>query len=232
MCTKVYAADPQIIIEGDSTAKAGETKKITVKVSSDTYTVGAISGKIETDAKIEKIQVGQDGEGDTAGLNGWSITYNPDTSLFVASKASGTNDSGIMEFSYTLKSGETGSSDIKLSQLELSCLLDGEYTTRTLSNVSKNITIEVNTTTDKEDETQDKDEEEEKQDKDNEKGETQDKNNKPEKDENQDKNDKTTTDKNKLPHTGVSGYILLSIGGVGLISFVIYKVYKKNYKKI
>ena len=143
ICTKVYAADPQIEINTDSTVKAGETRKVTVKVTSDTYKVGTIIGKIETDAKIEKIQVGDDGQGDTAGLKGWSITYNPTTSLFSAYKASGANDSEVMEFSYTVKAGETGSISITLSGIELSCLLDGEYTTKNIEKVSKTITIEA-----------------------------------------------------------------------------------------
>lgn len=143
ICTKVYAADPQIVINTESTVKAGETKTVTVKVTSDTYKVGTITGKIETDAKIEKIKVGDDGEGDTAGLKGWSITYNPTTSLFSAYKASGANDSDVMEFSYTVKAGETGSTSITLSGIELSCLLNGEYTTKNIEKVSKTITIEA-----------------------------------------------------------------------------------------
>lgn len=143
ICTKVYAADPQITIEGDEKAKAGETKTITVKVVSDTYKVGTITGKIETDAKIEKIQVGDDGEGDTAGVNGWSITYNPTTRLFSAYKASGANNSEIMKFSYTVKAGETGSTTVSLSGIEMSYLVEGEYKTKNIENVSKNITIEA-----------------------------------------------------------------------------------------
>lgn len=141
ICTKVYASAPQIILEGDETAKAGEIKTIKVKLISDKYKIGTITGKIESDEKIETIQVGEDGEGDIAGLDGWTVIYNPETKLFSAYKASGANDSDIMQFSYKVKEGEKGNTSITLSEIEISCLLEGEYTTQNIEKVTKDISL-------------------------------------------------------------------------------------------
>ena len=133
MTANVYAAEPQMSIAGDSEAKAGETKTLTVKLVSETG-VGALGGKISHNENISNIAV--------SGKNNWSFEYNASNQKFVGQKASGTTNEDIMEITYTIASEATRKAVITFSDLNLT-FIDFEETT--IADMKKEVTITVDT---------------------------------------------------------------------------------------
>lgn len=130
--TIIYAAEPQITLEGDSTIEPGKTKILTVKVTSDNE-VGTVSGKIEKSGNISGIKV--------AGKNNWNLTYNQNEGTFVIYKAEGSKSEEIMTIEYTV-ANEEGTGNIKVSNLKLTTL---DYETKDSKDISKDITIKKET---------------------------------------------------------------------------------------
>lgn len=130
--TYVFAAEPQIILEGEQTAKPNETKTLTIRISSETE-IGVISGKIETNENIANINV--------TGKNNWNLTFNKDTGVFNIYKAEGSKTEEIISIEYTIANTE-GTGIITLSNLKMTTI---EYETKDVSNVVKEITIKNET---------------------------------------------------------------------------------------
>lgn len=130
--TIIYAAEPQITLEGDSTIEPGKTKILTVKVTSDNE-VGTVSGKIEKSENISEIKV--------AGKNNWNLTYNQNEGTFVIYKAEGSKSEEIMTIEYTV-ANEEGTANIKVSNLKLTTL---DYETKDAEDISKDVTIKNET---------------------------------------------------------------------------------------
>ena len=130
MCTlSVYASEISLQVSGDNTVKAGETKKLTVKILAD-EAVGVFSGKIEGNASIETIQL--------EGKNGWNlIVY--ENSNFKLIKAIGGNNEDSVEVTYKVKDSATENPKITISNISLTTI---EYDIKSLSNIEKEITIQ------------------------------------------------------------------------------------------
>ena len=128
LTTLVYAADSQIIINGDSTAKLEETKELTIKISSNEE-IGIISGKIESNSNITNMTV--------TGINSWNLTYNKDTGVFNIYKAEGAKTEDIMNIKYTTGNTE-GTGSITLSNIKMTTI---NYESKEIANVTKNIVI-------------------------------------------------------------------------------------------
>ena len=124
----VFAAEPQMVVEGEQEAKLSETKTLTVKISSETD-IGIISGKIEKNDKISNISV--------YAKNNWNLTYNPETAMFNILKPEGAKTEEIMSIEYTTSNSE-GIGKITLSNLELTTV---EYDSFNINDITKEITI-------------------------------------------------------------------------------------------
>ena len=133
LVTCVFAAEPQITIEGENTAKPGETKTVTVKISSEDIEVGVVSGKIEKNANIKSMKA--------SGLNSWSLTYNEETGSFVIHKAEGSKLEEILKIEYIL-TNEEGTGKITISDI---CLTTIDYEEEKVSQISKEIVVKVET---------------------------------------------------------------------------------------
>lgn len=130
--TYVFAAEPQITIEGEQQAKTNETKTLTIKISSE-IEIGVVSGKIETNENIANMNV--------TGKNNWNLTFNKDTGVFNIYKAEGSKSEEIISIEYTTSNTE-GTGRITLSNLKMTTI---EYETKEVSNVIKDITIKNET---------------------------------------------------------------------------------------
>ena len=97
IATLVYAAEPQITINGDVAAKVNEEKELKIKITSEEE-IGVVSGKIETNSKITNMTV--------TGLNDWSLTYNKTTGVFNIIKPEGAKSENIISIKYTTGSEE------------------------------------------------------------------------------------------------------------------------------
>lgn len=132
-CKKVYAAEPQISINGESTVKAGETITLKVNISSEKE-IGIISGKIEVAGNAENITV--------TGVNDWNLTFNKNTGVFNIYKAEGSKKEEIINIKYKASekftTGSVTLSDIKMTTID--------YETKEIENIVKNITIQGNDT--------------------------------------------------------------------------------------
>lgn len=132
LTTLVYGADPQIAINGDSTVKPGETKELTINISSDEE-IGIVSGKIEASSNITDMTV--------TGVNNWNLTYNSNTGEFNIYKAEGTKVQDIINIQY--KAGtEEGTGIISLSNIKMTTI---SYVSEDIGTITKDITIERTT---------------------------------------------------------------------------------------
>lgn len=132
LTTLVYGADPQIAINGDSTVKPGETKELTINISSDEE-IGIISGKIEASSNIIDMTV--------TGVNNWNLTYNSNTGEFNIYKAEGTKVQDIINIQY--KAGtEEGTGTISLSNIKMTTI---SYVSEDIGTITKDIKIERTT---------------------------------------------------------------------------------------
>lgn len=127
--TGVFAAEPQITIEGESEASPRATKIITLKVSSDELEVGVVSGKIDRSTNIESVEV--------IGKNNWNLTYNSENGVFNVYKAEGAKREEILNIQYTLKN-EEGIANITISDLELTTI---DYESTNIEEIVKEIKI-------------------------------------------------------------------------------------------
>lgn len=130
--TYVWAAEPQITIDGEQQAKPNETKTLTIKISSE-IEIGVVSGKIEANENIANMNV--------TGKNNWNLTFNKDTGVFNIYKAEGSKSEEIINIEYTTANQE-GAGKITLSNLKMTTI---EYETKEVSNVVKDITIKNET---------------------------------------------------------------------------------------
>ena len=128
LTTLVCAAEPQITINGDNTAKVKEEKELKIKIFSDEE-IGIISGKIEANGNITNMNV--------TGINGWNLTYNKETGVFNIYKAEGSKSEEIISIKYTTGNVE-GQGSITLSNLKMTTI---SYKSTEIGNVTKNITI-------------------------------------------------------------------------------------------
>ena len=131
--TTALAADSKVTLEGENTAKVGETKKITVKITSD-ESIGVVSGKIKTEGNItiKSIQA----------KNSWNQTYNDQTGDFNTYKAVGASTEEIMEIEYTAGNTE-GEGRIIISGVELTIIKnEGQYESKEIGEISKTIKVE------------------------------------------------------------------------------------------
>ena len=115
-------------IIGDNSALTGETKILTVKLSTDEL-IGVVSGKIAKTNNISNIEL--------TGQNGWKLTYNKDTGTFNIYKEDGAKEGDLLQITYTA-GNEEGTGKITLTNLKLTNL---QYQTTTNENVEKEIQI-------------------------------------------------------------------------------------------
>ena len=127
LTTLVYGVSAQININGDETAKEGETKELTINISSDEE-IGIVSGKIEANSNITEMTV--------TGINKWSLTYNENTGVFNIVKAAGAKTEGIIKIRY--KAGSEGTGTITLSDIKMTTI---NYEQEEKEDIIKNITI-------------------------------------------------------------------------------------------
>lgn len=126
--TYVFAAESQVIIDGDNTVKPGETKNITIKISSEVE-IGIVSGKLEKDNNISSMTL--------TGKNNWNLTYNSATGEFNIYKAEGAKNEEIINIEYTAGNTE-GTGKITISNIKMTSI---DYETKEIENISKEITI-------------------------------------------------------------------------------------------
>lgn len=130
--TYVYAADysviPTISMEGETTAKPGETKTLTVKIVCEDL-VGVVSGKIEKNENISSMTV--------KGKNNWNLTYNSETGVFNIIKAEGEKTAEIMTIEYTV-GNEEGTGKITINDVQFTTT---DYNEVDVSSASKQISI-------------------------------------------------------------------------------------------
>ena len=131
--TCALAAEPQMTIDGEQTAKPNETKELSIKISSE-IEIGVVSGKIESNEKISTI--------DVTGKNNWNLTFNKETGVFNIYKAEGAKEEEIISIKYTT-AGTEGTGKITLSNLKMTTI---DYETKDVSNVVKEISIKKETT--------------------------------------------------------------------------------------
>lgn len=129
LTTSVFAAGPQITMEGENTAKPGETKTVTIKVASPDIEVGVVSGKIEKNANVESMTV--------TGKNNWTLTYNQSTGEFNIYKAEGAKTEEILNIEYKL-TNEEGTAKITISDINLTTI---DYETVEMDSISKEIAV-------------------------------------------------------------------------------------------
>jgi len=125
----VFAAEPQLTINIDNTAKPGETKTASINISSEDIEVGIVSGKIEKNTNIISMTV--------TGKNNWNLTYNKDTGVFNVYKAEGSKAEEIINIEYVV-SNEEGTGLITISDIKMTTI---NYETKEMANISKEITI-------------------------------------------------------------------------------------------
>lgn len=124
----VYSAGSSVTIVGENEAQIGESKQLTVKLSSSD-TIGIISGKIYGNENVQILSVN--------GKNDWNLTYNSVTGVFNIYKAEGSMEEDIMVIQYkTVNENVTGK--ITIGNLKATSI---DYETENLSNIEKNIEI-------------------------------------------------------------------------------------------
>lgn len=126
----VYAASTSLQLAGKDKVETGKTETMTLKLVSDSDTVGVVSGQVKGNENIESVQM--------QGKNGWQVTYNNGTGEFNALKAEGAKTEEIAEITYKVKTEASGKANITVSNIKLTTI---EYKTKTASNVSKDVTI-------------------------------------------------------------------------------------------
>ena len=132
--THVYAAGPQLSLVGDSTIKPGETKTISLQLSSD-VSIGNVTGKIKTSSNVKDLKI--------SAISAWTLeiigvsTWNPETGDFTALNAYGTNSGGVLNIEYTVADTE-GTATIELKELVVSKVGGDDIE---LNDISKQITI-------------------------------------------------------------------------------------------
>lgn len=126
---RVLAAEPQIAIEGETNAKPGETKTVTVKITSPDIEVGLVSGIIQKSSNITSMTV--------KGINDWTLTYNQDTGDFNTYNVKGTKSGEIATIEYTVANTE-GTAEITMSNVKLTTI---NYESKDVADISKQITI-------------------------------------------------------------------------------------------
>lgn len=208
-----YASNSQIVVNGDSVAKLGETKEIVVKLSSN-ETIGVVSGKIEKNDNITSIAV--------KGKNNWNLTYNNENGVFNLYKAEGAKDEEIISIEYVAGNTE-GTGKITLSNIKLTSI---DYETKEVENIEKEIEIKTESAevqeNNAEENTETPEADAEKENPEETKIEEQIQVN---------KNDTSVSDK-IIPKTGKIDYIAISIIIIMVIIASIFYIKYKQYKKI
>lgn len=136
--TAALAADSKVTLEGENTAKVGETKKITVKIASDKL-IGSVSGTIKTEGNITI----KDVQRSIQPKNYWGQPMvNPQTGAFNIVKTEGASIEEIMEIEYTAGNTE-GEGRIIISGVNLGIIKDeGQYEPEEIGEISKTIKVE------------------------------------------------------------------------------------------
>lgn len=129
MFTKVYAANPTVQVNGNTTLNNGESGKLTIHVNSDTP-VGVVSGTI-SQSNVSNLTV--------QGVAGWQVTYNEATGKFNAVNAAGSSNSDVAEI--TFKVSESANENIWVKLNDKITVATTEYEKIELSGITKNITL-------------------------------------------------------------------------------------------
>ena len=130
MTISVYAAEPELQITGENEAEAGATGTLIVNLVSE-EDIGVFSGKVAGDANIDGIEI--------SGENGWSILANKEGSFKLVNAEGGKNED-ILKINYTIKPEATGTANVTLSNIELTTI---DYEAKTLTDITKEITIKT-----------------------------------------------------------------------------------------
>ena len=123
-----YATGSIIQIYGNEETQIGETRQLTVKLSS-TDTIGIVSGKITCNENVQIVSV--------SGKNNWNLTYNSGTGVFNIYKANGAKEDEIMTIEYKAVNENT-TGGITISNLNVTSI---DYVGETLPNAEKYIQI-------------------------------------------------------------------------------------------
>ena len=129
MTANVFAVEPAIEILGDNEAKAGDAKTVTLKITSE-EDIGVFSGKVETSENITDVQVNP--------KNSWNLLAYENGSFKLVKTQGGKNEEAL-EISYKIKSDATEKATITLSGIDLTTI---GYETKSVGNVTKEITIQ------------------------------------------------------------------------------------------
>ena len=206
IATTIYAAETKVVLTGESEAQAGKTGTMYVKVSSD-ESIGSITFTVTKSDNVSSIKCTSE--------NGWTITPNESISKYNAYKATGAKDENIMKIEYTLKEDAEGTAKIEVTQITAATIEGDEV--ENISNVSKTITIKVETSDDGN--------------KDNNVPENNiPENNNTTKDNTQNSNSSTTANKT-INYAGLENYTFSIISIVALVAVIAYIKYKQ-YKNI
>jgi len=130
--THVYAAEPQLSLKGDSVVKPGETKTLSLELSSD-VALGTVYAKIETSSNVVINQV-TEGEGWTNPAGEWNSQTGH---IVLISPNTGMKTGEIMKIEYTVSNAE-GTATIELKELVVSKVGGDDIE---LNDISKQITI-------------------------------------------------------------------------------------------
>ena len=133
MFTKVYAANPTVQVNGNTTLNNGESGKLTIHVNSDTP-VGVVSGTI-SQSNVSNLTV--------QGTAGWQVTYNEATGKFNAVNAAGSSNSDVAEI--TFKVSESAKENIWVKLNDKITVATTDYEKKELSGITKNITLKTPT---------------------------------------------------------------------------------------
>lgn len=130
--TNVFAAQASITLQGEDTVEPGETKSVTVKVSSEKGVAG-LQGKIKSEGNINIIGI--------EGMSGWTATKIDDGFLAYTNDGKGHKNEAVMKINYTAKS-EEGTGKIIISEILASITVDEEeLEEETISDATKVITV-------------------------------------------------------------------------------------------
>lgn len=131
MFTKVYAANPIVQVNGDTTLNNGESGKLTIRVNSDNP-VGVISGTI-SQSNVSNLTV--------QGLAGWQVTYNEATGKFNAVNAAGSSNSDVAEITFKVSVSAKENIWVKLN--DKITVVNTDYEKKELSGITQNITLKT-----------------------------------------------------------------------------------------
>ena len=139
---KVNAASLNVILGGESEAKAGDTKIATVSIESSDQEILSVSGVIGIE-NIDKSSL------KVEGINGWKLTYNSETGNFIVYNETGSKSATIMNITYTIDKNATADIKITASELNITTI---DYEETQIENKVKVVTLkkENNNDTDQE----------------------------------------------------------------------------------